>query len=71
MIKLIGRASHGFKVTTRQAAAAISTRTADYASRCLNGVEVKSRAIEADIIMVKITPTMEFSAPNTFWNTLT
>ena len=51
------------RVFTQKAASAIHTRTSDWIHRCLTGVAVRSRTMEADIIMVKITATMEFSCP--------
>ena len=52
------------RVVTQKAASAIHTRTRDCTHRCLSGVAVRSRTMDADIIMVKITPTIVFSGPN-------
>ena len=71
VIKLT-QSDHGAdNVPTRNAASAIHTRTSAWMRKCLIGVAVRSRAIEADIIMVKMTPTMEFSGPKMNWNTFT
>ena len=48
---------------TKNADVPIHRSTAAWISRCLTGVAVISRTMEADIMIVKITPTMEFSAP--------
>ena len=56
---------------TTQAETAMAARTAAWPARCFTGEAVISFNIEDAIIMVKITPTMEFSMPNTFWNTVT
>ena len=61
----MGRAASGPKAPTKLAAVAISISTNACVRKCLTGLDVKSRAMDAAIKMVKITPTMEFSIPNT------
>ena len=61
--RLTGNAARGGSVLTRYADVPIHRSTAAWASRCLTGVAVISRTMEADIMIAKITPTMEFSAP--------
>lgn len=65
VIKLTAKPGIAGRTVTRHAAIAIQTRTADWTIKCRIGVAVRSRTIEADIMIVKITPTMEFSGPKT------
>lgn len=51
-------------MVTRKAAIPIHANTADWRNRCFTGVAVRSRTIDADIIIVKMTATIEFSGPN-------